>query len=369
MGFRDDVNKVMKNVKVDDELRNEILNQTTREKEKKNIVWRVRKKVAVIALVGVLCIGTIGVTAGEFSKKWDATAAKLFGANGKTQEKLIKEGYADIKETEDKRDEISVEKNGAVVTVKQTLTDKYGIHICLDVKFPDGKEVPGGWSFEDTEILIDGDENMYSFGCCGMVRHEYDISENQSQYWLHYVKSDNVAENVSGKEISLHLENLVGSDYIEEEDEVIAAGEWDFKWRLKSNENVKTINLNGSYTNEVILEDEKSLEQEKSYEIYHLKSLEISPLSLCIKYESEGVGVRAIGGRISEQGEEGYIPVKIAMKSGKIYTIGTTDYNPIGGWGEYRSKRQIILFDTIIDVDNIEYIEVGGIRYDADQLN
>lgn len=354
MKFRDDINKIMDSVdiRVDNEMKNEILNSTTRRNEKRGYAGT--RRAMVVAMAAVLCIGTVGVAATEISKLWDETVAKMYNANSKTQEKLAEEGYADIISTgESSTETLTIEKDGAIVSVKQTLADKHGLYIYVDVKLTNGSKLPGGWYFDITDIFVDGDNGFYKSMTAGMVEHKYEISDNQAGYVLYFGLSSDEINDISGKEILLRLGDLKGQNHIYEEEKVLVKGNWDFYWTAKSNSTVKTIKLNNSYT------AKSKLDGKNVYEIYNLKEIEISPLSVCISYDSNE----------EDCNEDQIIPFKIVMKDGKVYSrlSEKEGFELFGNMGYQDEKREVVMFkDYILDIENIDCVEVAGVAYDVE---
>lgn len=69
MSFRKDVDEMMKNVQVDYEMTNNIMNNTVRNSGKKYRGFR--KKAIVVVTLATLCIGTMAVGVSGFSGAWN----------------------------------------------------------------------------------------------------------------------------------------------------------------------------------------------------------------------------------------------------------------------------------------------------------
>lgn len=358
MKFRDDINKVMDSVdiQIDHEMKNKILDQTTRRSESRQVLGGVRKKGVAVAMAAVLCIGTVAVGASELPKVWNATVAKMFNANEKVQEKLVKEGYADIKETkENSTDVLTATNNGITVSVKQTLSDKYGLLIYLDVKSTNGlKLTQGNRVFDGNGIYVDG-KDVYGTQGAGFVENKYSTSDYETIYELYAANRDEV--DITGKEIRVHLKNLVGGDK-KLDDDLLVEGDWNLHWTVKSNSATKTIQLNGSY------EGKGTVKGKTVSATYNLKALEISPLSFSLTYDCKDFG------KVSKELDNELIPVKVVMKDGEVYarTVadGVDEDHIIGGGGSQDEHKEVAVFgDVVLDVDNIDYVEVAGVRYDV----
>lgn len=358
MKFRDDINKVMDSVdiQIDHEMKNKILDQTTRRSESRQVLWGVRKKGVAVAMAAVLCIGTVAVGASELPKLWNATVAKMFNANEKVQEKLVKEGYADVKETkENSTDVLTATNNGITVSVKQVLSDKYGIRVFLDVKSTNGLKLSSvGSVFDGNGLYIDG-KDVYGNMGGGFLGNEYDVSDYEAVYEISCINDS--AVDISGKEVRVHLVNLVGGPH-KLDDDVLVEGDWDLHWTAKSNNTTKTIKLNNTY------KGQGEAQGKTNYADYNLKSLEISPLSAVLSYDCKDWD------KISAELNDKPVPLKIVMKDGEAYgrTIydGVDEKHLLGTQGCQDDKKQVFSFgDVALDIDNIDYVEVAGVRYDV----
>ena len=358
MKFRDDINKVMDSVdiQIDHEMKNKILDQTTRRSDSRQVLWGVRKKSVAVAMAAVLCIGTVAVGASELPKLWNTTVAKIFNADEKTQEKLAEKGYADIKETkENSTDVLTATNNGITVSVKQVLSDKYGIKIFLDVKSTNKLNLSDvGKVFDENGLYIDG-KDVYSNHGGGALSKEYSVSDYGFVYEISCINES--AVDIRGKEVSVHLANLVGGSH-KLDDDVLVEGDWNLHWTGKSNCDTKTIKLNNTY------KGQGENQGKTNYADYNLKSLEISPLSACLTYDCQD-WAKVLAGLNDKP-----VPLKIVMKNGEAYgrTIydGVDEKHLLGTQGGQDDKKEVFSFgDVALDIDNIDYVEVAGVRYDV----
>lgn len=91
--------------------------------------------------------------------------SKIFNINEKTQEKLVNKGYADVIEMKkNSLDVVTVTKNGIIVSVKQTLVDKYGMQIYLNVKSTNGLKLTGDRFFNRNDIYVDYQDIYCNYG-------------------------------------------------------------------------------------------------------------------------------------------------------------------------------------------------------------
>ena len=356
MNLKNDIDKIMDSVdiQVDNDMKKNILHQTT-QRESRQRLWGTGRRMVAAAMVTVLCVGTVAVGATELPKLWNYTVAKIFKANEKTQEKLIQKGYADVKETKEKStDVLTVEKNGIRVSVKQTLADKYGIHIYLDVKSTNGLKLTGNRLFDVNDIYVEG-KDIYNNEGGGFVQEKYKVSDYEHIYEL--VGVSDTATDISGKKIKVHLADLIGGEQ-KLDDDVLVPGDWNLNWTVKSNVATKTIKLDGSY------EIKGVVKGETRYAVCNLKSLELSPLSFHLTYDCKNW--KNVGGEV----ENTTIPMKIVMKNGEVYARNTKDKvddeHVLYGTGGQGANEEIAFFDDyVLDIDNIAYVEVAGVRYDV----
>lgn len=356
MNFKNDIDKIMDSVdiQVDNDMKRKILNQTTR-KESRQRVWGTGRRAAAVAMATVLCVGTVAVGAAELPKLWNSTVTKFFKANEKTQEKLVQKGYVDVKETKEESTDVLVAENkGITVSVKQTLADKYGIRIYLDVKSTNGLKLTGNRLFDVNDFYIDG-KDIYDNQGGGFVEEQYKISDYERIYKLYGVNE--AATDIAGKKIKIHLADLIGGDQ-KLDDDVLVPGDWNLSWTAKSNTATKTIKLDGSY------EIKGVVKGETRSAVCNLKSLEISPLSFHLTYDCKDW--KNVSGELGET----TIPMKIVMKNGEVYARSTKDKvdedHILSGAGSQGDQDELTFFDNFaLDIDNIDYVEVAGVRYNV----
>lgn len=346
MKYKNDIDKIMESIdiQVDADMRENILNQTTRKKTEKKVLLGMRKKVAVLALAGVLCIGTVAVAANEIPKLWDKTVARLFNVGEVQQEKLVDEGYAKVLEAKDSKEEVLTHtENGITITAKHTISDKYGLYVYLNVKSNDGvKLTKKNIGFEECDIKINGDIYCYDNSGSGFIEKEYAISDYERGY--EFYCTNYVEKNIEGKEIQIELKNLT-YDETNMNEEVLVEGTWKLKWIGKGCADSKTIKLNNTYT-------------EKGVDI-KLKTFEITPISYTLNYDCPNWDN-------FEDDESAYIPFKIVMKDGKKYGNMEDTEQFFGGPGMAGSQFERYMVDKVLDIDNIAYVEVGGTRYEVE---
>ena len=98
MSFRKDVDEMMKNVQVDYEMTNNIMNNTVRNSGKKYRGFR--KKAIVVVTLATLCIGTMAVGVSGFSGAWN-NIVQLIQHKGIEMDEaqavnFSKKGYIDV---------------------------------------------------------------------------------------------------------------------------------------------------------------------------------------------------------------------------------------------------------------------------------
>ena len=157
MSFRKDVDEMMKNVQVDYEMTNNIMNNTVRNSGKKYRGFR--KKAIVMVTLATLCIGTMAVGVSGFSGAWN-NIVQLIQHKGIEMDEaqavnFSKKGYIDVADA----DKVTATNNGITVSLIQTISDKKSIYLYLKVKSED-KKLNNGMSFVGAKINIKGFGNI-----------------------------------------------------------------------------------------------------------------------------------------------------------------------------------------------------------------
>lgn len=226
------------------------------------------KKRLILTVAAILVLGS--VTAGAaYLFQWNDKLADRFGVNDTQQDKLAAEGtVADVNQ--------SVTNNGLTVKAVQTLGDKNGLYILLDVKAPEGSALSINNSFEGFKLTIDGTADINYFS--GFMDDNADTSGNSAnavneRYYEIWV-FNNEQKDLSGSAISISFSNLqveMGKLDLK----TVLQGEWDLSWKLSYSDSTRTFDINKSF----------DVGGRKVF----VKSIELSPLSMSVYVSGEGV--------------------------------------------------------------------------------
>lgn len=342
MNFRKDVNEIMKNVQVDYEMTDEILNNTTRRSKRKGFGM---KKIVAVAMAAVLCIGTMVVGVGAVTGVWNNIVEKIDGRNIEVDEqqqiKLIDNGY--VYTTDE--DEVMASSKGISVSLIQTVADKKGIYVYLKVKSEKIK-LTETMKFWDIRIKLEGvgeiqqQMNMITpiSDYEGIMEIYGGIDEYKEEGTLEFEnkKLEVILTDLEDLSTAKNIINEYG--YVEEKVDKIVKSQWKLSWIGKGNTDSKkiqvseTMNVNGNKTK--------------------INSLEITPLSVYFKFD------------YFEFKDDNYffeIPFTIIMKDGTKYEY---EHDNTGFKDIFQGVTQTyIRITNPIDINDIDYIEVCGTRY------
>ena len=289
MSFRKDVDEMMKNVQVDYEMTNNIMNNTVRNSGKKYRGFR--KKAIVVVTLAMLFIGTMAVGVSGFSGAWN-NIVQLIQHKGIEMDEaqavnFSKKGYIDVADA----DKVTATNSGITVSLIQTISDKKAIYLYLKVKSED-KKLNNGMSFVWAKINIKGFGNIDGVAGDLNVTSDYEGVFEVRMDVLSEYKEKNL--DIDGKDIELNLNCLrqvykTSADYKVNDD--IAQGEWKINWKGKSNNSSKVIK-----PNQTIIHHKNKLTVIK---------MEITPLTVTIDFDYPA----------RKEYEEIYIPFTIVMTS------------------------------------------------------
>lgn len=341
----------MQKIRVEDELKEKILNQTVRKRRGVGFSGGYRKSAVAAVLCAVVLIGSVSVAAMELPKLWDQTVVKMTGADKGLQERSIKEGTVDIVSGHDqnKAQEITeVTNNGVTVRAKQTMMDEYGMYIYLEVEASgDIKLDPDLMCFDKIQFRLDG-KQAYRSMSSGFVRNVYAVSEHKTGYEIFL--QDTEERDPSDKLLALHFEDLISDNMKDREskEEIVAAGSWDLQWKVSAADKVqkkivklgKTIKMDG--------------------DVLTLKQIELSPMSFRLLYDCDNKECFNEG--------EFCIPytVSLKMKDGNILGYEETGESLFDGPAIVDPDYELQGFRGILDLDQIAAVVINGVEYPVD---
>lgn len=352
MELKEKIDEVLEHVKVGKELEDCIMKKTVRKESGHFRTHMPKKRLAISMCMVILLTSSVFVVAAKFPYVWNETVAKLFQADNNQQNKLVEQGYANVllkdpventtaKENADSKNDLLIaESNGVTVTATQTLADKYGIYVYLNVKANNGVKLNTDQVFDIWDITVDDKEGFFNNMTAGFVPDEESISDSERGYeiWL----ANTTGEPMTGKTLNIHLENLLQADK-KQGDHVLVEGIWDFKWDITNSTVSKVVELNDT----VVIDDVE----------LSLDNIELSPLSYYINYTSSGEGT-------TSENFSG-VQVSFIMKDGKVYNgENAKDEDLItGGPGMIGADRTLRIFDKVLDLDELAAIKINGKEY------
>lgn len=334
----------MSEIKVGDELREEILNQTVRNRRVSGFTRGTRKSVAAAVLCSAILIGSVSVAAMELPKLWDKTVVEMTGVKETVQQKGIQEGIVDIVSEHDAKEGQEITEatsNGVTIRAKQTMTDDYGMYIYLEIEAPENVHLDADkMYFESMEHKLDG-KSGYENRSSGFVSDSYAESANKRGYEIFCLNSKET--NSSGKLLTLHFENLMSEDVKnpKNEEKTVVAGTWDLQWTVSAaDEGQKKVIPLGH-----------SVKTKKG--TLTLKQMELFPMSYRIVYDNE------------KKDTNGGIPylVSIKMKDGTVYGYTDTGYSLFDGPATATSKYEVQGFWGILDLEQVAAVCIDGTEY------
>ncbi len=322
------------------------LNDISTGKYNKKRYFRPKAKVVLIAAAIIVFGGITANAAGLF--KWNDKIAEKFNANEEQQNNLIVNSIAEQKKA-------SVTNNGLTINLIQTFQDKNQIYIALEVTSPKDITLSDANLFEYNDVQLTGGWHNGSFGFIEHANGEKFTNKRIYECW--FLKDSNT--NIDGKTITLLFKNLQAqADDKKTDMHIVLEGEWKLSWTMDYKDSTKVFDLNSNYK----LSDK---------DIYIYKA-EISPLSMTIYYKSTDATkkLKKIATGDTDEAKsfdfKDWDILKPALFKGFKYKDGSSIQIKQGGpaskefnytlSGELTSK---IVFDKVINVDNIESILFG----------
>lgn len=297
-------------------------------------VFMPRKRIAIVATVLTLVIGT-GTLAGVQYAKWsDGVNISVHGTD-KQKEKLEKQGYTSYPN-------VSVTRNGVTVTVIQCIADSYGAVISLKVE---GYQPPKGKAATFGKLRFPDSRDTMSAGGGGF----YEVSSNEDGS-SNTVKEDGTMEYIIGlsacergsllnHKISIELIDI-GYDLGKNEMKIEKKGVWNLEWILKGSNESQKFDINKEFGNTDV----------------KLVSAEISALGL------ELISDYPKGCKYADMNGEHQPPsfAGVKMKDGKVYTYesvidGSGEQFETGSSGKLYGKfTETVTTKKILEVKQIK---------------
>lgn len=224
-----------------------------------------RFPIVLAAVIAALCV----TAAAAYVIQWNGKLAECFGADEQQQSQLVSAGaVGSVDQT--------VTDNGLTVTVLQTLGDKNGVYLLLDVKAPEGVTLSDSNVFEEMNVDIEGAVHHVSWSGGFMSNFDKTASpsgaanERYFELWLNNAEKD----DWNNKTITLDFKNLQ-ADRGKLDLYTVVEGEWKQSWTLSYTDQMKTFDLNKTFT--------------VNGHAVTVKSVELSPLSMTLTLGGDGL--------------------------------------------------------------------------------
>jgi hypothetical protein len=301
-------------------LHEKVLSRTGRRKT-------IRKRFPIM-LAAVLAV--LGVTAAAaYVIHWNGKLAERFDASDQQQSQLASAGAVGSPDQ-------TVTENGLTVTALQTLGDRNGVYLLLDVKAPEGTTLSDSNMFEDPGVTIEGIGRHVSWSGGFMSNFDKTASPsgaaNERYFELRLLNTEQ--EDWNGKTITLDFKNLQ-ADRGKLDLYTVVEGEWKLSWPLSYTDQMQTFDLNKTYT--------------VNGHAVTVKTVELSPLSMTFTLGGDGLKTLIDDSDLNECGC--LCTVALTMRDGTT----TDDIGGAGGNESYTdtSYTQVSRFGKVQDVDQI----------------
>jgi len=291
-------------------------------------------KKRALALVAAAAILGISAAAAYFGG-WHEKVANRFSANEAQQEQLDREGASNYVGQ-------SATDGGVTITALQTLGDSNGLYVLFQVNAPEGIALSEENSAFGLEVKIDGVERIGWNAQFLPDSEKPEGAENEHYFelWIDNTRGDDLL----GKTIAVRFSDLRDLSR-GETDNVVVPGEWELTWPLKYQNEMQLYDIGTSYTVsgcEVIVQ-----------------SIELSPLSMTLKLEGEGLEHLVGRSDLNEAG--GLCAVTVALKDGSRFEEGPKNEFYAGG-----VYTQVVRFSRVYDVEDIASITLTFYHETAD---
>ncbi|SHI10065.1 protein of unknown function [Sporobacter termitidis DSM 10068] len=286
------------------------------------------KKRFLLLLAAVLAIGTL--TAGAvYIARWNDRLANRFEADETQQSALVSAGTAATVEQ-------SASANGLTVTALQTIADKNGIYVLLDIKAPAGTALTDESCFEGVGLQIDG---VPGINTSSGFWSDTELSESggeklpaNERYYAIHAHNSNKAD-INGRAVTVGLTNLM-TDKGKLQLEKVLDGKWELRWTLSAPDTSRKFDID-------------KVCAINGHDVT-VKSLELSPISGTLTLD--GKDMLAFKPML-DQLDEPFISY-LLMKDGSFFALNGMGS---GGWGDMGTDLYVrtASFDMLLKVDEV----------------
>lgn len=236
-----DIDQLLNNINKDENLNNE---STISESEKKRILDMTMKKIndeskrksrkvnfskrkiCLIIIACILVFSAVGVSAAVIFN-WNEKLSNYLKVDTVQKEKLSTTGMEINK---------SVTNNNLTITAVQSVGDKYGLYLLLDIVAPENITLSKDYNFSRLNIKIDG---LIAYGYKYSI---IDAKENTATLLINV----NTSEDLNNRELSITMNDLGYYNDSNKQDKFnsIIEGTWDISWKLNYKDVSKDYEVN-----------------------------------------------------------------------------------------------------------------------------
>ena len=292
-----------------------------------------KKRRFMIVLAAILACGVITAGAAYYFS-WNSKLAEEYHADEQMQAQLAEEGaIADVAQ--------SVSANGLTVTAVQTLGDKNGVYILLEIDVPDDINISGGNLFERSSVNIESTDriNVFSGFMCKDGNTVERSDDDGYYYEINIFNSDQA--DLNGKTISLDFMNLQ-ADAGKLDMYTILDGSWSLSWALEYTDNTRIYDIKKSY--------------DMNGRTVVVDSIELSPLSMSINVS--GDGVNELYDALDVAHCNSLFAPSFIMTDGSSFTSMCCGRE---GWAEYPDRQTYVTcrcFDNVLDISQVSTVRL-----------
>lgn len=280
-----------------------------------------KRLIALAAAAAALLVSAAAVAT------WHGKVAERFEAGPEAQKALSEQGAVGLVNQ-------SVSQNGLTVTALQTLGDKNGLYILFHIRAPEGISLSEDDSAIGLDVSVDGADRL-SWSASFLPDAEKPAGAENEHYfelWLDNTRG----QDLLGREITVRFSDLRDMSRGPEEN-VVVPGAWELSWPIAYMDQMRTFDLNAVYT--------------VAGQSVVVRSVDISPLSMTLRLEGEGLETLAARSDLNEAG--GLCAVTLVGRDEERFPEGPKNEFISGG-----VYTQIIRFSRVYDLTGISGFEL-----------
>ncbi len=207
-----------------------------------------RIKFRVLMAVAAVCAFCTATVAADSILHWSDALLERFRPTEEQQQELAEDGLVQGVGQ-------SVTENGVTITLTEALQDSWSIYMLFEVVTPEDIVMDDTVSFDDgLGLLVDGKDvwdalgdDIGGSGGGGFISTQTlaDQTAHKRYYEMRYNFDDSV--DFSGKTLEIRLKDLMIDADKAEAGNILAEGNWEFKWQADKAGSVKRFDINQTY--------------------------------------------------------------------------------------------------------------------------